>query len=112
MRKFLLAFFALTITIIFGTTSCTLLLKNDVSNHSLRVMRYSEFIEAVQDKEIKSVLISPEKGTAQVVKNDGTSSLVNLAPDQQLLQLLTDNQVSIIVQPTTQAHPLQRLLMN
>ena len=31
-----------------------------------------------------------------------------MAPDQQLLQLLTDNDVDIAVQPTTQANPLQQ----
>ena len=73
-----------------------------------RTLRYSEFIEAVQEKQISRVLISPDKGTAQIVESDGNRALVNLAPDQQLLQLLTDNDVDIAVQPTTQANPLQQ----
>ena len=73
-----------------------------------RTLRYSEFIEAVQDKQVSRVLISPDKGTAQIVESDGNRALVNLAPDQQLLQLLTDNDVDIAVQPTTQANPLQQ----
>ncbi len=73
-----------------------------------RTLRYSDFIEAVQDKQISRVLISPDKGTAQIVESDGNRALVNLAPDQQLLQLLTDNDVDIAVQPTTQANPLQQ----
>ena len=73
-----------------------------------RTLRYSAFIEAVQEKQISRVLISPDKGTAQIVESDGNRALVNLAPDQQLLQLLTDNDVDIAVQPTTQANPLQQ----
>jgi len=75
-----------------------------------RTLRYSDFIEAVQEKQVSRVLISPDKGTAQIVESDGNRALVNLAPDQELLQLLTDNDVDIAVQPTTQANPLQQAL--
>ena len=75
-----------------------------------RSLRYSDFIEAVQEKQISRVLISPDKGTAQIVESDGNRAFVNLAPDQELLQLLTDNNVDIAVQPTTQANPLQQAL--
>jgi len=50
-------------------------------------LRYSDFIEAVQDKEISRVLISPDNATAQVVENDGSRSEVNLAPDKDLLKI-------------------------
>ena len=73
-----------------------------------RTLRYSDFIEAVQDRQVSRVLISPDKGTAQIVESDGNRALVNLAPDQELLQLLTDNDVDIAVQPTTQSNPLQQ----
>jgi len=73
-----------------------------------RTLRYSDFIEAVQERQVSRVLISPDKGTAQIVESDGNRALVNLAPDQELLQLLTDNDVDIAVQPTTQANPLQQ----
>jgi len=73
-----------------------------------RTLRYSDFIEAVQERQVSRVLISPDKGTAQIVESDGNRALVNLAPDQELLQLLTDNEVDIAVQPTTQANPLQQ----
>ncbi len=73
-----------------------------------RTLRYSDFIEAVQDRQVSRVLISPDKGTAQIVESDGNRALVNLAPDQELLQLLTDNDVDIAVQPTNQANPLQQ----
>jgi len=78
------------------------------STKASRTLRYSDFIEAVQEKQVSRVLISPDKGTAQIVESDGNRALVNLAPDQELLQLLTDNQVDIAVQPSTQANPLQQ----
>ena len=57
---------------------------------STKTLRYSDFIEAVQDKEISRVLISPDNATAQVVENDGSRSEVNLAPDKDLLKIRTE----------------------
>ena len=68
-----------------------------------RTMRYSDFVEAVEDNQISRVLISPDRGTAQVVENDGRRAQVNLAPDKELLGLLTRHDVDIAVQPTRQA---------
>ena len=34
---------------------------------SSRTLRYSDFIEAVQEKQISRVLISPDKGTAEII---------------------------------------------
>ena len=65
-----------------------------------RTLRYSDFVEAVQGNEISRVLIAPDRGTAQVVENDGRRAVVNLAPDKDLLKLLTDNNVDIAVQPS------------
>ena len=73
-----------------------------------RKIRYSDFVEAVQDKQVSRVLLSPDKGTAQVVESDGGRALVNLAPDNDLLKLLTDNNVDIAVQPTRQPSPWQQ----
>ncbi len=73
-----------------------------------RTLRYSDFIEAVQDKQVSRVFISPDNGTAQIIENDGSRAEVNLAPDQDLLQLLTENDVDIAVQPTQQANPWQQ----
>ncbi|MCP9800490.1 ATP-dependent zinc metalloprotease FtsH3 [Synechococcus sp. RedBA-s] len=64
-----------------------------------RSLRYSDFVEAVQENQISRVLISPDRGTAQVVENDGSRAVVNLAPDKDLLKLLTDHNVDIAVQP-------------
>ena len=65
-----------------------------------RTLRYSDFIEAVQGNEISRVLISPDRGTAQVVENDGQRAIVNLAPDRDLLKILTEHNVDIAVQPS------------
>ena len=65
-----------------------------------RTIRYSDFVEAVQGNEVSRVLISPDRGTAQVVENDGRRAVVNLAPDKDLLKLLTDHNVDIAVQPS------------
>ena len=73
-----------------------------------RSLRYSDFIEAVEDNQISRVLLSPDQGTAQVVESDGTRAEVNLAPDKDLIKLLTDNDVDIAVEPTSQAGPWQQ----
>ena len=73
-----------------------------------RTMRYSDFVEAVEDNQISRVLISPDRGTAQVVENDGRRAQVNLAPDKELLGLLTQHNVDIAVQPTRQAPAWQQ----
>ena len=73
-----------------------------------RTLRYSDFVEAVQDNEVSRVLISPDRGTAQVVQNDGQRALVNLAPDKDLLKLLTDHNVDIAVQPSSEPAPWQQ----
>ena len=65
-----------------------------------RTLRYSDFVEAVQANEVSRVLISPDRGTAQVVESDGRRAVVNLAPDKDLLKLLTDHDVDIAVQPS------------
>ena len=73
-----------------------------------RTLRYSDFIEAVQANQISRVLISPDRGTALVVESDGRRAEVNLAPDKDLLKILTDNKVDIAVQPTRQTPAWQQ----
>ena len=65
-----------------------------------RTLRYSDFVEAVEANSVSRVLISPDRSTAQVVENDGQRAVVNLAPDKDLLKLLTANKVDIVVQPS------------
>jgi len=76
--------------------------------NTVRNLRYSDFIEAVEEKQVSRVLISPDKATAQVIESDGNRAVVNLAPDKDLLELLTQNNVDIAVQPTSQANPFQQ----
>jgi len=95
------------ITVIFIGTS---VFDKPSTESSTKTLRYSDFIEAVQDKEIRSVLISPDNATAQVVENDGSRSEVNLAPDKDLLKILTENNVDIAVTPTKLANPWQQAL--
>ena len=78
------------------------------SQPEVRTMRYSDFIEAVQDDQISRVVISPDSGTAKVVENDGRRADVNLAPDKELLGMLTEHNVDIAVQPTRQSSPWQQ----
>lgn len=73
-----------------------------------RSLRYSDFIEAVQANQISRVLISPDRGTALVVESDGRRAEVNLAPDKDLLKILTDYKVDIAVQPTRQTPAWQQ----
>ena len=66
----------------------------------MNTLKYSDFIDAVQEKEISRVLISPDNGSAQVIGEDGVLYEVNLAPDKDLLKILTENNVDIAVTPT------------
>ena len=75
-----------------------------------RTLRYSDFVEAVQSKQVSRVLISPDRGTAQIVENDGCRAVVNLAPDKDLLKLLTDNNVDIAVQPSREPAAWQQAI--
>jgi len=93
------------ITVIFIGTS---VFDKPTTENTTKTLRYSDFIEAVQDKEISRVLISPDNATAQVVENDGSRSEVNLAPDKDLLKILTENNVDIAVTPTKLANPWQQ----
>ena len=67
-----------------------------------RTLRYSDFVESVQEDQVSRVLLSPDRGTAQIVETDGRRAEVNLAPDKDLLKMLTDHNVDIAVQPTRQ----------
>ena len=95
------------ITVIFIGTS---VFDKPNTENSTKTLRYSDFIEAVQDKEVSRVLLSPDNGTAQVVENDGSRSEVNLAPDKDLLKILTENDVDIAVTPTKLTNPWQQAI--
>ena len=76
------------VVLVVGTT----FLDRPNTSNSIRTLRYSDFIEAVEDNQVSRVLISPDKGTAQIVENDGRRAEVNLAPDNELLRLLQQYQ--------------------
>ncbi len=95
------------ITVIFIGTS---VFDKPKTENATKTLRYSDFIEAVQDKEVSRVLLSPDSGTAQIVENDGSRSEVNLAPDKDLLKILTENDVDIAVTPTKLANPWQQAI--
>ena len=67
---------------------------------NLPPMNYFEFEQAVGLSRISKVLISPHRGNAVVTSTDGFRYLVILAPDRDLLRLLTDHNVDISVEPT------------
>ena len=64
---------------------------------SIKSLRYSNFIQAVQQKQVSRVIISTSKGRVQVEEKDGKISWVNLALDQELLKLLTEKNVDAVV---------------
>ncbi|WP_413442062.1 ATP-dependent zinc metalloprotease FtsH [Synechococcus sp. MIT S1220] len=86
----------------------TAFLDRDDPATAARTLRYSDFVEAVQENQVSRVLISPDRGTAQVVENDGRRAEVNLAPDKDLLGLLTEHNVDIAVAPTRQPNAWQQ----
>ncbi len=92
------------IVIVVGTA---FLEKPDPSNAS-KTLRYSDFIEAVEDNQISRVLLAPDQASAQVVESDGSRSAVNLPPDKDLLNLLTKHDVDIAVQPNRQPSAWQQ----
>ena len=83
-----------------------------ISGCGNKTLKYSDFIDAVQEKEISRVLINPNDATAQVVDEDGVRYEVNLAPDKNLLKILTENNVDISVLPTRieRVNPIKEVL--
>jgi cell division protease FtsH len=73
-------------------------------------LRYSDFVEAVQADQVSRVLITPDRQSALVVKNNGVRAQVTLAPDSDLLPLLTRHNVDIAVQPSRQTPMWQQAI--
>ena len=84
--------------------------RSNAPNNAPINLRYSDFVEAVQSNEISKVLIAPDRGTALAVKSDGQRAQVNLAPDKNLLNLLSEHDVDIDVQPSRQSPAWQSAL--
>jgi cell division protease FtsH len=63
--------------------------------------RYSQLIDAVQQHKVEKIRLSADRSIAQVTGQDGTQIQVNLPPDPQLIDILTENKVDItVIQPT------------
>jgi cell division protease FtsH len=74
----------------------------DNQPQSREKLRYSEFIQAVQNGRIEKVSLSPDRSTAVVSpKDDPNKKVVNLVNDPELIKTLTDNGVDINVLPQT-----------
>jgi len=75
-------------------------------------LRYSDFIAQVEANQIAKVAIAPDQRSAQVVHADNRRFLVNLAPDQNLLPLLSQHQVDITVLPDSGPPAWQSALLS
>ena len=75
-------------------------------------LRYSEFIDQVEANQVAKVAIASDQRSAQVVHTDNRRSLVNLAPDQNLLPLLSQHQVDIAVLPDSGPPAWQAALLS
>ena len=84
--------------------------RSNTPNNAPVNLRYSDFVEAVQSNEISKVLIAPDRGTALAVKSDGQRAQVNLAPDKNLLNLLSEHDGDLDVQPSRQSPAWQSAL--
>ena len=93
-------------------SGCSYLPMMNQSQDYTKTLRYSDFIEAVQEKEISRVIINPNDATAQVVDEDGLRYKVNLVPDKDLLKILTENNVDIAVTPKSieRVNPIKEVL--
>ncbi|TAD79146.1 MAG: ATP-dependent metallopeptidase FtsH/Yme1/Tma family protein [Oscillatoriales cyanobacterium] len=61
--------------------------------------RYSQFVQEVQSKKVDRVRISADRSRALATTQDGSTVLVNLPNDPEIINILTDNSVDISVQP-------------
>ena len=75
-------------------------------------LRYSDFIDQVESNQVAKVAIAADQRSAQVVHTDNRRSLVNLAPDQNLLPLLSQHQVDITVLPDSGPPAWQAALLS
>jgi cell division protease FtsH len=60
---------------------------------------YSKLVDQVQKHQIEKIRISPDRSVASLTGPDGTPIQVNLPPDPQLIDILTENKVDITVMP-------------
>ncbi len=75
-------------------------------------LRYSDFVDQVEANQVAKVAIASDQRSAQVVHTDNRRSVVNLAPDQNLLPLLSQHQVDIAVLPDSGTPAWQAALLS
>ncbi|BAU43099.1 ATP-dependent zinc metalloprotease FtsH3 [Leptolyngbya sp. O-77] len=82
----------------------------DRQPQDIETWRYSQFIQEVQQQNVKRVEISADRSRARVTQEDGEKAIVNLPNDPALLDILTDNKVDILVTPPSDDGVVARVL--
>ena len=63
-------------------------------------LKYSDFINQVENNQIEQVILSADRTQAKVSSsNSGAPLLVNLPNDPELINILSENKVDIVIQP-------------
>ncbi|MET0113730.1 MAG: ATP-dependent zinc metalloprotease FtsH3 [Limnospira maxima] len=74
----------------------------DKQPQSRETWKYSTFVQEVQQNRVERVSISADRTKALVTAQDGSKILVNLPNDPDLINILSENNVDIAVQPQTE----------
>ncbi|MBD2572070.1 MULTISPECIES: ATP-dependent zinc metalloprotease FtsH3 [Arthrospira] len=74
----------------------------DQQPQSRETWKYSTFVQEVQQNRVERVSISADRTKALVTAQDGSKILVNLPNDPDLINILSENNVDIAVQPQTE----------
>jgi cell division protease FtsH len=78
---------------------------------SRETWRYTQFIQEVQQGKVERVVLSADRTRAQVTPQDGEKKIVNLLKDDlELIDILSKNNVDIIVSPQADDSTLFRVL--
>jgi cell division protease FtsH len=77
---------------------------------SRETWRYSQFIQEVQQGKVERVSLSADRTRAQVTPQDGEKKVVNLLNDPDLIDILSKNNVDIVVSPQADDSTLFRVL--
>nr|WP_280638873.1 ATP-dependent zinc metalloprotease FtsH [Sphingomicrobium aestuariivivum] len=102
------------LAIIFGLILFVQALSGDTAAQGGEKIPYSEFIDRVEEGEIRSVTISPRTDGSSLVSGelDGARFTTDSPPDARLSDRLLDNGVAVQVQPAEQASLWQLILVN
>ncbi len=82
----------------------------DRETQNREVLKYSDFIQQVENHKINRVTLSSDRTEARVPNPAGPYYIVNLPNDPQLINILTENGVDIAVQPQADDSALFRIL--